>query len=861
MLHCIMIMVRHPQAQRFSAERLFRPRSIAVLGPETPVGHRILANLAAGTFAGPIWPVGPAPSYCGRQAFPTLAALPGPADLAIVALAPDEIAPALAELGGRGTFATIVPGVVTGLAEAARAAGVRVLGPGSFGIAVPEIGLNATQSHLAPRPGRVALAAQSAALARAVLDWAEPNGIGFSHIVGIGGNANIGFGLTLDWLARDPGTSLILLDIRRIRNRRAFLSAARAAARLRPVVALREGGRLADPSGRAEATVDAALRRAGILPVSGFEDLLAAAETLTRARPVRGERLAIVTNAIGPGHMAADAALRSGLTLAEPDAAVRGALHLALPAEFSGGQAGGPVYVGLEAPTRLSEAAAILAAGPGVDGVLAVHAPTGPSDDAGIAALAAAAQTIKVPLLVCAMGETTGAAHRQRLAEAGIAVFAAPEQAVAGFVHLVQHRRNRAAARELPPRSVLQITPDHAQVAALFAQARAAGRRSLLQDEAMAVLAAYGVPIVPTRAVLAAEDAPVAASMLGYPVVLKLRRATRSGPGQVRLSLRDAASVAAAAAGLAGEGTNGLIVQRQVGRAYQVQIRVQEDAMFGPAIGFGFGGSAGEVMPELAIDLPPLNLSLAHALMGRTRVARLLAARNDAPAANAGAVAETLVRVSQLIVDFPEIADLSIDPLFVDTDGVLAGDATIELRAAGERGYLAIPPYPAELAEHWSGGGETLLIRPIRPEDAEAHGAFFKRLEPEDVRYRFFSPMRELSAEMMARLTQVDYEREMAFVAVREAAGETVGVARLVREINETEAEFAVIVQPDMKGRGLAGRLMQRLFAWARSQGITEIIGQVLADNGPMLAFVRHLGFTVRRAPGEEDVMEARLSL
>ena len=247
--------------------------------------------------------------------------------------------------------------------------------------------------------------------------------------------------------------------------------------------------------------------------------------------------------------------------------------------------------------------------------------------------------------------------------------------------------------------------------------------------------------------------------------------------------------------------------------------------------------------------------------MGRTRVARLLAARNDAPAANAGAVAETLVRVSQLIVDLPEIAGLSIDPLFVDTDGVLAGDATIELRPAGEHGYLAIPPYPAELAEHWSGGGETLLIRPIRPEDAEAHGAFFQRLAPEDVRYRFFTPMRELSPEMMARLTQVDYEREMAFVAVREAAGETVGVARLVREINETEAEFAVIVQPDMKGRGLAARLMQRLFAWARSQGITEIIGQVLADNAPMLAFVRHLGFTVRRAPGEEDVMEARLSL
>ena len=401
----------------------------------------------------------------------------------------------------------MVVGAAPNLAEIAGRTGVRALGPSSFGICVPAIGLNASRAHQTPPKGRLSLVSQSAALCRAVIDWAGPNGIGFSHIVGLGGNADLGFAAVLDWLSRDPSTGAILLDVRAIKQRRASLSAARAAAGLRPVVAIHPGRRLTDPSGTAELATDAALRRVGVLSVWNLEDLLAAAETLTRARPVRNEELAIVTNAIGPAMMAGDAVLRSGLTLATLSERTRTVLGMSLPVSPSlqarkgrnvPGIDAGVVHVSLDAPMRLPEVTAMLAGAPEVGCVLVVHAPTGLADHAVMAALGACRQTIKVPLLVCAMGETTGAAHRSALAAAGVPSFASPEQAVRGFMHLVHNRRSRAAARELPPSTVLTVAPDRLMVRSLFGEARRAGRLALAQDEAMAVLSAYGLPAVPS---------------------------------------------------------------------------------------------------------------------------------------------------------------------------------------------------------------------------------------------------------------------------------------------------------------------------------------------------------------------------
>ncbi len=476
-------------------------------------------------------------------------------------------------------------------------------------------------------------------------------------------------------------------------------------------------------------------------------------------------------------------------------------------------------------------------------------------------------------MLVCAMGETTGAVHRRSLVEAGMPVFATPEQAVRGFLHLVQDRRNRAAARELPPGTVLAVAPDRDDVRRVFAAMRRAGRLASLQDEALAVLGAYGIPVAPTRAVATAQDAAAAAALLGFPTVVKLRQSEAPharARGGLALDLRDARDVDVAARLLAarrahqhGIHDDGLLVQRQAARSRELRIRVTDDATFGPIISFGQGGTTADIARDVSADLPPLNLALARGVIARTRVAATLAGFRDMPTADAEAVAQTLVRVSQLIVDFPEIAELEVNPLFADADGVMAVDAWLRLRSPGDLGGgLAITPYPDELVEHWTArDGERQIIRPIRPEDAEQHGAFFSRLSPQDIRFRFFSAMRELSREQMARLTQVDYDREMAFIAVREASGETVAVARLVCDSAEPEGEFAVVVQSDMKGKGVASHLMQRLIDWARGRGLRAIVGLVLADNAPMLAFVRHLGFSLRRMPEEPDVVEARLSL
>ncbi len=743
-----------------------------LIGADTPDGGRVLANLRG--FPGALWH--------GEGE------MPRGADLAIVAAAPGDVPGALRAVAAGGCGAAVVTAQVAGLGELAASIGVRVLGPSSFGLAVPALGLNASLSHMAPPAGAIALITQSAALARAVVDWAGPNGVGFSHVVGIGGNADLGFGAVLDVLSRDPGTKLILMDIRRVRDARAFISAARAASRLRPVVALRPGGRLLDETGRADAVFEAALTRAGVFTVHGLEAFLAAAETLSRAPALRGDAMAVVTNAIGPGRLAADAALRAGIALAvlPPDAQTT--LTASLPADLLHGL----VYAGGAAPTDVASIAAMVSAVPAVGGVLVLLAPTGPGDSTAVESVIAAAHTARLPVLTCVMGETTGAGHRRRLAEAGLPVFATPEQAVQAFSHLLRDRQARQAARELPSGRVLDVAPDHGAVARILECVGAAGRTALTGAESLAVLAAYGLASAPA----------------------------------------DTASAAS--------------------------VTVHEDATFGPVIGF----SAGDAW---AYGLPPLNLALARDLARsaglRNEGAKSGGARSGgARSGGVGDAAEALVRVSQMLVDLPSLATLRVGALLLCEGGASVARAAITLHGPGRRARLAISPYPEQLAHAWRGGGQDFVIRPIRPEDAASHAALIGRVPPDDLRYRFFSAMRQVSPEQMARLTQIDYEREMAFVAVRASDGATVGVARLVRD-GGPAGEFAILVQPDTKGLGLARHLMDCLIDWAQAQGLSRVTGQILADNHPMLAFVRRLGFSVHQAEGETDVLEARLAL
>ena len=760
-----------PSARRVAIECLFEPRAIVVTGAGSAEGRIVLANIGQAGFTGQVWPD------------PAWSDVPHAPDLGIVAGPSADVASDLRALAASGCRVAIVTNQVAELGELARAAGIRVLGPSSFGVASPKSGLNASLSHIALPAGHVALVTQSAALARAVVDWAGPNGVGFSHVAGVGGNTDLGFGAILDFLARDPDTRLILLDIRRVRERRAFISAARAASRLRPVVALRPGGLLMDQTGRAEAVFEAALNRAGVFVVHRMEAFLAAAETLSRSRPLRGETMAIVTNAIGPGRLAADAALRAGIELAVLPPEAQQSLTASLPTDLVYGL----VYAGSAAPTDVASVAAMISAVPEVGGVLVLLAPTGPGDAAAVESVIAASHTAHLPVLTCVMGETTGAALRRRLAEAGLPAFATPEQAVEAFVHLRRDRHARQAARELPPSRVLDVAPDLSAVGRILDDAASTGRLALTGRESLSVLAAYGLPTAPL---------PTAS--------------------------------------------------QEPGRS--VAVRVHDDATFGPAIGLEAAGAG------WAYDLPPLNLILARGIARR-------AGLHDPVLADAAAGA--LVRVSQLLVDLPQVSGLDIGQLLLSPRGAMAADAALTLHAPGQRSPLAISPYPEQLVHDWSSHGQDFVIRPIRPEDAEAHAALVGRVPPEDLRYRFFSSIRQVAPEQMIRLTQIDYDREMAFIAVRAGDRATVGVARLVVEGGEADGngEFAILVEPGSKGLGLARHLMECLFAWARMQHLARITGQVLADNHAMLGFVRHLGFAIRLVPGETDALEVVLEL
>jgi acetyltransferase len=839
---------------RFDPERVFHPASVAVSGTGTALGGDVIRRLQDGGFRGPV----------GDDA-ETLAN----ADLAIVADDPADVPAALLAHAARGARGAIVLSDAVDLAAAARAAGIRVMGPHSFGLIMPGIGLNASRLPVTPAAGKVALVGQSAALARTVIDWAVPNGVGFSQIIGIGGNTDIGFGLVLDHLSRDPGTSAIFIEIDRLRSPRLFHSAARAAARLRPVIAIAPGLRLRDPSGNAHAGVEAAFARAGVLLTGTIGEFLAAAETLTRVRPAHGESLAIIANSVSAGRLAADEVLARGLTLARLSPETRQVIGLSLgtmPPET------GPIAA-WSSPVKLAEIAALLSSAPEVGGILVVHAPSGGRDDTDMAALIACAQTVKIPLLIAAMGQAAGAINRQILAQAGLACFDTPEAAISGFRHLIRNRRNRAAARELPPSKVLDVAPDLSLVQSAIETARAGQSDRLVQDAALVVVAAYGVPVVASRRAATPEAAALAATTIGFPVVLKFSHPevpTNRLAGSIALDLRDGAAVRAAAramrtrlaeAGVALAG-GAFLVQQQAPRGVMLRIRVADHPVLGPMISFGAGGGDPDDLTGLAADLPPLNLALAQGLIARSPVLGSLAAHRGQPAVDTAAIAAALVRISQLVIDTPEIRLLDLDPLFAGEAGVIAASARILLRPPGaKRLPLVISPYPSELTSHYDAKGESFTLRPIRPEDGDAHAALFRRFTPEDMRFRFFSSIRNMPAEQITRMTDIDYGREMAIIAVRDATGETAGAARLVR--NDTDgqsAEFAVAVEPAAKGQGLASALMRAIIAWGRNQGVAEITGQILADNTRMLAFVRRLGFTIHRIPSETDIVEARLT-
>ncbi len=887
-------------------DALFRPASVAVVGPNrfgTAALDLLLARIGQSGFAGPKTVVG-----CGKD-LPDgfrpkrrVADMTEGADLALLIGAPEDAAATLARLAATGTRAAIAlsPGYdrwsdahVTAALTAGRPETLRLLGPGSLGVASPSTRLATHLGVCDAAAGDLAFIARSGTVVNATLSWAAANGIGFSGIASLGQRTDIDASDLLDWFALDYRTRAILVHLETIANPRKFLSAARAAARSKPVVVLRSGasreriGERVTHAGRiavADRVYDAALARAGVLRVDDIDEMFEAVETVSRIRPVSGRRLAIVSTGGSLATLAADQLQRQGGVLAELTPETATALEAL---QRPGKQGANPLCLqetaGAETYARATRA--LLADG-NVDAVLAVVAPSAFSPLADTAeALAGSvaggsSHSRRKPLLAAL---TAGMPlPRKALDAARIPCHASASEAVRAFMHLVRYADARDMLMAAPPSLPADFQPDAETARAAVLGALESGRQWLTPPEVRTVLSAYGISQIEGRMAATPEEAGEAAAALiasGHRVALKLvspQLPFKSDVGGVVLDLATPQAAEAAARTLLERISathpdaeiTGILLQPMLRHAHACEIFVglADDPTFGPVLLFGHGGTGVEVMGDVAIGLPPLDLNLAQALVRGTRVSRLLAGFRNRPAADMHAIALTLVKVAQIAVDIPEIRELDLNPLVADSTGVTALDARIAICAArvhpgrSPTSRLAIAPYPKEWERRLTlKDGSSVDVRPVRPEDEERYRHFFEKVSPEDLRLRFFAPVKEFSHAFMARLVQLDYSRAMAFAASDPASGDILGVVRLHADPDHRTGEYAILVQSALKGQGLGWALMQLIIDYASADGIETIKGEVLKENTTMLAMCTALGFSVRSSPEDDAIAEVTL--
>jgi len=887
-------------------EHVLRPRSVAVIGASGEpgsVGNTLTANILSGGFQGHVYLVNPHhASIGGHKCFPSVASLPEPPELAVIATPPDTVPPIIDELGKTGTRAAVVitagfsPALKQAMLDAAQPYCLRIIGPNCLGISVPELGLSANFGLNHPKAGKLAFLSQSGALMTGVLDWAAARDIGFSYVVSMGDMTDVDVGDLLDFLAADVSTSSILLYLETIPAARKFMSAARSAARAKPVIVIKSGRN--SESARAAAThtgalagsdaaVSAAFRRAGLVRVEELEELFTAAETLSSLRPVQGNELLIVTNGGGAGVLAVDDLMRLDGRLAPLSESLVTALDKVLPANWS--RANPIDIIGDASPERYKATLDAVLANPTADGILVMNCPTAlaSSTDAAQAVLDAIHEAphprTLPPILTNWLGAEAAAGGRQKFHDAKIPTYESPNDAIKGFFYLWQYTKAQEALMRTPPKDTGHTTIADEAARAIMRTAVRAGRTLLTEPEAKAVLSAFGIPTVATRVAATPEEvAEIAQALLQQTssVVVKILAddiSHKSDVGGVRLGLRTPAEARHAAERMLLRTSElrpearlqGFTVQPMIMRkhAHELLMGVYEDRLFGPMILFGAGGTATEIINDTAVALPPLDTALARDLMAQTRIYKLLEGYRDRPAADLDGIAEALVRLSQLVVDCPAVMELDINPLLADEMGVIALDARIridptEVEKDGPNPRLAIRPYPNQW-ERWTETveGERILIRPIRPADEHLYGAFVERLSPEDIRFRFLAPRKEFSHKAIARFTQIDYARAMAFVALDKDETELYGIARLAADPDYSKGEYAIIVRSDLTGTGIGWILMRHLIRYAEREGLQELAGEVLEQNTRMLDMCRSLGFEISTDPEDVSLRKVRLKL
>lgn len=877
---------------------LFIPSSVAVFGasdrPDS-VGQIVFQNMLGSGFQGSLYPVNPKhPEVQGKRAYASIAEINEPVELAVIATPPQTVVGIIERCGIHGVKAAIIITAGFGetgyggaalereLLETARRYGIRLVGPNCLGIMRPAIGLNATFNRGGANSGNIAFVSQSGALCTAILDWAQSNDVGFSSIVSMGSSIDVDFGEILDYLVSDASTHSILMYIEGIRNARSFMSALRAAARVKPVILVKVGRHPAAAKAAlshtaslvgADDVFNAAVSRVGAVRVQTITQLFTAAKALACGFCPIGSRLAIVTNGGGPGVMATDRAADLGLPMAALSDATIAYLDQHLPPNWSHGN---PVdIIGDAQATRYRHAVKACLEDEGVDGVLVILTPQAMSQPLESAqALIELSGNYCKPLLACWMGETQVAAARDAFAKAGMSYFRTPEPAVEVFFHLSTYYRNQRLLRQMPGSFSHHVEPDVESAQLIIEGAMQEHRKVLTEMESKAVLAAFHISVAQTMVARSPGEALLIAQQMAFPVAMKVNSPDithKSDVGGVLLNLNDAHEVRAAYhhiqetvqrnrpdAHLDGVSIEPMIVKPN-GR--ELMVGVTTDPVFGPVITFGLGGTTVEIMGNRSIALPPLNKFLAGELIKDTRVFKMLGSFRQMAPANMEALEDVLLRVSEMICELPTLKEMDINPLILDESGALVADARIivEYRQPSTDRYahMAICPYPAQLVRQWQlADGTDITIRPIRPEDAELDQRFIRDLSEESKYFRFMNVMQELPETTLASLTQIDYSKEMALIAVTQEQDKesALGVARYSIDPDGISCKFALVVADNVTGKGLGQKLMVSLMEVARRQGLKKIEGEVLNDNHKMLKLMNRLGFTIKTSEDQRTV-------
>jgi len=878
--------------------RFFTPKSVAIVGAsarDNSVGYRLLLNMQEAGFAGGLYPINPKhEQLLGLTTYPDLISLPETPDLVVIATPAASVPSVVRQCGEKGVKSVVIisagfaelgtngAGLQQEVLQVASHFGIRIVGPNCLGIIRPSGKLNATFGDGTVKDGHLALLSQSGAICTAILDWAKAQDIGFSTVVSMGGAADIDFGEVLDYLATDSKTTGILMYVEGIRDARRFLSGLKAAARLKPVILIKSGrhaaGSLAAMSHTGamvggDHVFDAAIERAGVVRVYSINELFSAARVLANNYAVTGDRLAIITNAGGPGVMSTDRAEDVGIQLAELSPNSLDLLNEVLPTHWSHAN---PVDIlGDATPDRYQKALNICLADDNIDGVLVILTPQAMTDPTQVAhCIIEAAQISKKPVLASWTGGAKVQEGRQLFADSRVAHFSTPEMAVDAFSFLTQYNQNQVLLKQIPLPGNEPLKPDIEGARLIIEQVLAEGRQGLTAQEAKAVLTAFNIPVTPTIKVRNAKEAMLAARTLGFPVVLKVDMAEfshKSDIGGVKLNIASVQDVSSQftememALKQAHPEVNEIAMTVEPmfrsSNGRELIIGVVRDPVFGPAISFGLGGTLVEILKDNAVALPPLNAYMIEQLISKTKAAKYLKAFRQMPAAKTSALIEVLLNVSTLVSELPEILELDINPLIVDDHGAMAVDARIKAQSTHQLmpyQHMAIHPYPHELTERYlTANGIYITIRPIRPEDAVLEKDFVHRLSEHTKYFRFMQALQELTPEMVVRFTQIDYDREMAFVAVSEhdSLPKELGVGRYLMNPDGQSVEFALVVSDGCQRMGIGTRIMKALMQSAKSKGVSFFEGEVLAVNRPMLALTKKLGFTTSAVPDDIEVV------